>query len=180
MSLPPFVGITLTGPEFTRRIYLNGDVTIRVTGCCIRALIINKLADSISSSSAAVYNEEMGYVSSLFSVESSEFSRWRRPTSVIKLHNVVHLMSSDTESLFTLETPPADVLKMVQQTLEIISSDFTQGGAFNGGDVPMDQVLLLREICSKIANTRPANQPTGEAVGILEQLQQISRQLPTA
>ena len=179
MSLPSFVGITLTGPDFTGRIYFNGDVTIRVTGCCIRALIVNKLADSISSSSAAVYNEEMGCVSSLFGTKPGEFSRWRCPSTVIKLHNLVYFMSvaSDTETLFTLETLPADVLKMVQQTLEIISSDLTQGGVFNGGDVPMDQVLLLREICSKIANTWPANQPT---VVILEQLQQISRQLPTA
>lgn len=175
MPLPSFVGITLTDPEFTRRIHSKGDLTIRVTGRCIQALIVNKLVDSISSSSAA-YGEEMGWVSSLLGTEPDEFSRQRRPTTVTKLHNVINLMSSEIESLFTLETPRADVLKIVQQTLEIISSDLTQGGAFDDGDVPKDQVLLMHNICSKIANNRGANQFTSEAAGILEQLEQISKQ----
>ena len=179
MPLPSFVSITLTNPEFTRRIHSKGDLTTRVTGRCVQALIVKKLADSISSS-GGVCDVEMGWVSSLLQIEPAEYSRWRRPSPVLKLHNVVSLMSSEIETLFTLETSPADVLKIVQQTLEIISSDLTQGGAFNDGDLPMDQVLLLREICLKIANKRPVNQFTGEAADILERLQQISESLSAA
>jgi hypothetical protein len=134
----------------------------------------------ISFSSGRVYNEELRCVSSLLDIEPGEFSRWPRPSAVIKLQNIISLVSGEIESLFTLETPLVDALKIVQQTLDITSLSLTLGGAFNGGDLPVDQVLLLREICSKIANTLPSNQFTDEAAGILEQLEQISKQLPTA
>jgi hypothetical protein len=154
-----------------------------VTGLCVRALIVNKLVDDfqsrISFSSGRVYDPELRCVSSLLDMEPGEFSRWPRPSAALKLQNVISLVSGKIEALFILETQPVDLLKIVQQTLDIISSDLTLGGAFDGGDLPVDQVVLLREICSKIASMRPSSQFTDVAVGILEQLQQISKQLPT-
>jgi len=43
----------------------------------------------------------------------------------------------------------------------------------------MNQVLSVREICSKIANAQPANRFRDQTTKILDQLQQISKQLPT-
>ncbi|KAN0137384.1 hypothetical protein V8E53_004829 [Lactarius tabidus] len=157
--LPSFVRITLASSRFIRRIRAEGDITTRVTGRCVRALIVNKLVDDfqsrISFSSGRVYDPELRCVSSLLDMEPGEFSRWPRPSAALKLQNVISL------------------------TLDIISSDLTLGGAFDGGDLPVDQVVLLREICSKIASMRTSNQFTDVAVDILEKLQQISKQLPT-
>ena len=159
------------------------DLTTRVTGRCVRVLIVNTLTNSfrtrISFSSDGTYDEELRRISSLLITEPGEFSRWPSPSPAIELQNIVSLMSGEIEALFTSGTPPPNVLLIVQQTLDIICPDLLLRSAFDGGDLPMDQVLQLREICSKIANARPANRFSDETGGILERLQQISKQLPT-
>ena len=167
---------------FTQCIHTEMNLTTRVTGRCVRVLIVNTLANSsrtrISFSSDGTYDEELRRVSSLLVTEPSEFSRWPSPSPAIELQNIVSLMSGEIEALFTSGTPPPNVLLIVQQTLDIIYPDLLRS-AFDGGDLPMDQVLQLREICSKIVNARPANRFSDETVGILERLQQISKQLHT-
>ena len=183
VPLPPLVYTTLTGPTFTRCIQGERDLTARVTGRCVRVLIVNTLANSfrprISLSSDGVHDEELRRVSSLLDTEPSQFSRWHSPFAVIELQNVVSLMSGEIEALFTSGPPPPNVLLIVQQTLDIICPDLVLRSVFYSGDLPMDQVLQLREICSKIANARPANRFRDETLGILERLQQISKQLST-
>ena len=182
MPLPSFVRITLASPEFTGRIHTERDLSTRVTGCCACALIVNQLVDDLQSHisfSNGVYDATLACIASILGTEPGEFSRCPRPSAVIKLQNVVSLVSGEIEALFTLETTPTDELHMVQETLNIICSDLVLGGAFASGDLPMDQVSLLREIYSKIANAQPANRFGDQTVGILDQLQQISKQLPT-
>jgi hypothetical protein len=182
VPFPSFVHVTLTSLEFTRRIQAERDLTTCVAGRCACALIINKLVDdfqSRTSFSGGVYDAEIASISSLLGTEPGEFYRWSRPSAVIKLQNVVSLLSGDIEALFSSGTAPADVLHIVQQTLDVICSDLVLGGVFTSEDVPMEHVLLLRKICSKIANARPANRFGDQTVAILEQLQQIFQRLPT-
>jgi hypothetical protein len=185
VHLPSFVRITLAKPEFTRRIQTERDLAARVTGRCACALIVNKLVDDFPSRISfgnGVYNEELACISSLLGTVPGKFSRWPRPPAVIKLQNVVTLVSGEIEALLSSEQTPTDTLHTVQQTLNVICSDLVFGGVFAVGDLPMDQVSLLREICSRIANARPANYLfiMDETAEILGQLQQISKQLPTA
>jgi hypothetical protein len=182
VPLPPSARITLTSPELTQRIRTEEDITIRVTGRCVQALIVNELAGSfqprISFRDGVHYDAELACMLSLLDTEPDEFLRWPRPSAVIKLQNFISLMSSEIGDLFTSWTAPADVMQIVQQTLHITCSDPVRG-VFSGEDLPMDQALLLRNVCWKIANTRPANRFRDETVGLLERLQLISKQLPT-
>ncbi|KAI9435903.1 hypothetical protein BJY52DRAFT_1330260 [Lactarius psammicola] len=181
MPLPSFVLIALTNSEITGRIHTESDLAARVTGRCIWALIVYKLMDDFrphSSSGGGVYGAELERISSVLGTRPNEFLRWPRPSAVIKLMNVISLVSGEIEPLFTSVPTPIDVLNMVQQTINIISPELILGGAFACGDLPMDQVLLLRETCSKIANAHAADLSGGQTAEILHQLRQISKQLP--
>ncbi|KAI9447508.1 hypothetical protein H4582DRAFT_1894301 [Lactarius indigo] len=211
MPLPSFVRITLANPGITWRTGAARDVGARVIGRCFGALIINKLVDDFkprTSLSSGVYDAELACISSILDTRPGEILRWPQPSAVIKLLNVVSLMSGEIEILITSgiyagiyasptpgspwstpgtpygtrqrSTPmPVDILNIVQQTINIISPDLVLGGAFAWGDLPMDQVSQLREICSKIADARPDNRFKKQTMGILDQLQQISKRLPT-
>jgi hypothetical protein len=181
VPLPSFVRTTFASPEFSRRINAEGDITTRVTGRCVRALIVNKLVGDFQlciSFTSGAYDTELACISSLLDTEPGEFSRCPRPSAVIKLQNVVYLLSGEVVDLFTSGAPPADLIQIVQQTLDDICSDLVRD-KFAGGELPMNQVLLLREICSKIANARLVSRFRDETVGLLERLQLISKQLPT-
>ncbi|KAH9029493.1 hypothetical protein EDB85DRAFT_1966250 [Lactarius pseudohatsudake] len=196
MPLPSFVRITLASPGITWRIHTARGVSARVTGRCFGALIVNKLVDdfeSRTSFSSGVYDAELACISSILDTRPGEILRWPQPSAVIKLLNVVSLMSGEIETLITSapasppgwqpvpapEPMPVDMLNIIQQTINIISPDLVLGGAFAWGDLPMDQVSLLHEICSKIANAQPDNRFRKQTMGILDQLQQISKRLPT-
>ncbi len=182
VPLPSFVRITLAKPEITQRIHTGRDLAARVTRRCFGALIVNKLVDDFKSPisfSSDVYDAELACISSILGTRPGDVLRWPRPSAVIKLLNVVSLMSGEIETLFTSGPTPVDMLNIVQQTINIISPGLVLGGAFACGDLPMDQVLLLRKICLKIANAQRANRFKDQTVGILDQLQQISKQLPT-
>jgi hypothetical protein len=143
---------------------------------------VNKLVDDFQSRTSFIggaYAAELARISSLLGTELGEFSRWSRPSAVIKLQNVVSLVSGEIEDLFTSSTAAAGGTQIVQQTLDDICSDLILRSAFGAGDLHMSQVSLLRDMCSKIANTRPANRFRDETVGLLQRLQQISKQLPT-
>ncbi|KAH9012758.1 hypothetical protein EDB85DRAFT_1900122 [Lactarius pseudohatsudake] len=163
--LPSFVRITLANPGITRRIHTAKDTNARVTGRCFGALIVNKLVDdfkSRTSFSSGVYDAELACISSILGTEPGKILRWPHPSAVIKLMNVVSLMLGEIETLITSgEMPggatsgwatmvPVDMLNIVQQTISIITPDLVLGGAFACGDLPMDQVSLLREMLSEV------------------------------
>ena len=182
MPLPSFVRITLASPELTRCLHAKRRLNARVTIRCVQALIVNKLVDDFQSPNSfncVDYNAVLAWISSLLGTEPGEFTRWPHPSAVIKLRNVISLVSGEIEDLFTSGTPPANIRHIVQQTLDITCLDLVLRGVYNGGDLPMDQVLLFRKLCSRIANARPVNRFRDATVGILERLEQISKQSPT-
>ncbi|KAH9056346.1 hypothetical protein EDB87DRAFT_1637418 [Lactarius vividus] len=181
VPLPFFVRTTVASSEITRRIHTESDLTARVTGRCACALIVNKLVDDFQSRMSfgnGAYDSGLACISSILGTDPVQFLRWPRPSVVIKIHNVVSLMSGEIEALFTSGATPADVLDIVQQTLDFICSELVLAGVFAGGDLPMDQVLSLREICFKIANAKPTDLFRNQTMGILDQLQKISKQIP--
>ena len=183
VPLPSFVRITLLHGNLTQMIRVWKDNgAAYVTGGCACALLVNKLVDDFQSrisSDNGVYDAELAFVSSIIRTEPSGYSRWLRPSVVIKLQNVVTL-SDEIERFLVQGTLPADVLHAVQRTLKIICSDLAICGVFAIGDLPMDQVSMLRDICSRIANARPPKTRfQNETVEILGHLEQISKQLPT-
>ncbi|KAF8257656.1 hypothetical protein EI94DRAFT_1920308, partial [Lactarius quietus] len=173
VPLPSFVRITLASPEFTRRIHAERDLTARVTGRCAYALVVNKLVDDLQSRTSlrnGVYDAELASISSIIGTDPSELLLWPRPSTAIKLQNVVFLMSGEIEALFSSsETASVDVLHIVRQTLNVICSDLVLGGAFAGGDLPR----------IRIANARAVNRFNDHTVEILDRLQQITNQLST-
>ncbi|KAI9432572.1 hypothetical protein H4582DRAFT_2132112 [Lactarius indigo] len=191
VPLPSSVRIALANPEITRGYRTTWDINARVAGPCFGALIVNKLVDdfqSRASFSSGVYDAELACISSILDTRPGEILRWPNPSAVIKLLNVVSLMSGEIETVLTSgPTPPVsmsvlrtpvDMLNIIQQTINIISRDLILGGVFTHGDLPMDQVSLLRKICSKIANAQRENRFRDQTMGVLDQLQQISKQLP--
>jgi hypothetical protein len=184
--LPSLVRVTLVNTELTLPIR-TGEASgraARVTGGCACALVVNKLVDDFQSrisSGNGVHDAELASISSILLTAPGDYSKWPRPSVVIKFQNVVTLVSGEIEALLTSEgeTSLADVLHTVQQTLKIICSDLVQCGVFAVGDLPIKQVPMLRNSCSRIENALGADEFENERVEILGQLQQISKQLPT-
>ncbi len=108
VPLPSFVHITLASPKITRRLRTKmGDLTDRVIRCCVLALIVNKLADDFQSHisfGGGLYDAELACISSILSTEPSEFLHRPRPSAVVKLQNVVSLVSGEIKTLFTSGT----------------------------------------------------------------------------
>ena len=181
IAVPLSAFFRIVGPKFTRRIHAERDITTRVTGRCLQALIVNKFLGDFQSEiyDGRIYNSEISlFLLSLVGInlELGEYTCWSRPSAVLKLRNIISLMSDEIEVLFTSGTPSA--LQIVQETLDIICPDLVRG-VFSGEDLPVDEVLPLRDICSRIANTRPTNRFRDETVGMLAQLEQILKQPPT-
>ena len=138
MPLPSFVHITLASPKIQRRLRTKqGDLTDRVIRRCVLALIVNKLVDDFQSHisfGGGLYDAELACISSILGTDPGEFLRRPRPSAVVKLQNVVSLVSGEIKALFTSGTTgtPTDVLHIVQQTLNIICSELVLGGVFAG------------------------------------------------
>ncbi len=122
VPLPSYVCIAFTNPEMTRRIREEQDLTVRVIGRCVEALVVNKLAADINSRdvSESVTDDELACLSAILGSKSDDVMLWLDHPGAIEFTNMVFLALDDFYS-FTLETVPSYVLDVVQQTFSALS-----------------------------------------------------------
>lgn len=85
-------------------------------GCCVKALVVKKLAADINSRNAPVGDDELACLTAILGTKIP----WRRQPGAIGLAGVISLVSDVVRSLVTNQLP-SDALDVVQQTLDLIS-----------------------------------------------------------
>ncbi len=125
VPLPSYVCIAFANPEMTRRIREERDLTVRVIGRCVEALVLNKLATDINSRdinsrNVLVTNDELACLSAILGTKSHDVMLLLNHLGAIEFTKMVFLTLDDFYS-FALETVPAYVLGVVQQTSSALS-----------------------------------------------------------
>jgi hypothetical protein len=128
VHLPSYIYSAFSDPVVTRHIHQEGDLTIRVMGHCIRALVINKLAVNIKS--YPVTDPELACLSAILDTESHDVKLCLSQSGAVELVN----MASPTRPNICSAGVPSDIQDVVQQTFGILSMDQadTLVNAFNG------------------------------------------------
>jgi len=146
--LPPYFPLMLSSPEITHHLQTEQDPVARLTGCCFGALIVSKLVVALKSPisfSGHVDNAELACISAILGIGHREDLLLPHQLRVINFRNVVSLMSSEIDILFTTEGMPADMLDIAQDTFHILANCLCDN-RFGFEGVPMDQRELLLDI----------------------------------
>jgi hypothetical protein len=118
-SLPSFNCFTFIDPETIRRIQEQHDLTVRVMGRCVQALVVNKLAADIKSRSIAVSNDELACLSAILDIKSQDLMLLLSHPGAIELTNMIFLALDNFD--FASTRIFSDVPDMLQETLGILS-----------------------------------------------------------
>jgi hypothetical protein len=131
---PSFNSFALTNPEMIRRIHEQHDLTVRVIGRCVQALVVNKLAVDIKSRSITVSNDELACLSAILGMKSHDAMLLLSHPGAIEFTNMIFLAldNFDTTSTRIL----SDVPDVVQETLGILSRALP---ADLNAAIPLDQ-----------------------------------------
>ncbi|KAI9447554.1 hypothetical protein H4582DRAFT_8940 [Lactarius indigo] len=173
-SLPSYFPLVLVRPEVIRHFQTEQDPVSRITGCCFWALVVSKLVDVLESPislSGDVPNAELACISVILGAEYHEVLLSPRQLYVINLRNVVSVMSGEIDT-FTTGRIPADMLKITQDTLEILVSRLHVSMFVPA--MPTVQWFLLQDIFSDLSAL--TDQPKNKTVKAL--LDQILEKLP--
>ena len=118
----PSYAFAFTIPEMTRRIREEPDLAVRVVGCCVGALVVNKLATDINSVACndPVKESELACLSAILGTKSDDVMRLLRHPGAIEFTNIVFLAWAISRFSASARVP-SDVPKMVQETFVILS-----------------------------------------------------------
>ncbi|KAF8269068.1 hypothetical protein EI94DRAFT_1047295 [Lactarius quietus] len=176
--LPSYFPLVLARPEITQYILTEKDITIRITGCCFGALIASKLVDALEppiSLSGPKRDAEMACISAILGTGvTGHHDGLLSPYQLhlINFRNVVSLISSEIDTLFTSEGRPADLLIIAQDTLYVIANSL-RDSVFVLGGLPKDQGRLLQEMYSDVEHALSSEQLKDETLKTLERLREI-------
>ncbi|KAI9428819.1 hypothetical protein H4582DRAFT_453563 [Lactarius indigo] len=151
VSLPSYICIAFSNPETIRLVREERDFSIRVTGRCAEALVVNKLATDITSRTGPVSAEELACVSAILGAGSHDVELLLSQPDAVPIANMISLTFGEIDNLVT-DTVPSDVLDVVRQTLAIFSQAIpVQENAedrtiaiINGSDGKFEHMLLSR------------------------------------
>ncbi|KAN0133856.1 hypothetical protein V8E53_008351 [Lactarius tabidus] len=176
--LPPYFPLVLASPGVTRYFHTERDLVARITGSCFGALIASKLVDSLRRGSHIPFSNhaniaELACISAILNRDHLPLPHLLH---VINLRNVVSLMSSVINTLFTAAGMPTDVLSITQDTLYILANRLRDSMVVFG-DVPMHQQGLLWEIHSEVVTALRSEWRKGQTVKTLDRLWRIMEKL---
>ncbi|KAF8263552.1 hypothetical protein EI94DRAFT_1740621 [Lactarius quietus] len=116
VPLPSQICTAFSDPEIRRHIYEHPDLTVRVTGHCVRVMVVIKLAADINSRTDPISDAELACLSTILDIESRDVKFFLSQPSAITLANMISFMF-DEISILVNSTVPPDVLDLVQKTL---------------------------------------------------------------
>ena len=122
VPLPPYLCIAFSSPEMTGRMREERDLTVRVIGRCIEALVVCKLTADIKSRTGNAYprSHELACLSGILGTDCGNINAFFKYAGAIEFTNMVFLALDDIYS-FTLETMPLYAVEMVQETFNSLS-----------------------------------------------------------
>ena len=134
--------ITLTNPEMIHRINEQHDLTVRMIGRCVEALVVNKLAADIKSRGIPICNSELACLSAILGTKSHDVMLLLNHPGAIEFTNMTFLALDNFDSASARVSP--DVLDVVQETFGIISRALP---ADLNVAMPLDQTYTRMNIC---------------------------------
>jgi hypothetical protein len=117
VPLPPHIRMAFSDPEVTRYMRKHPDITVRVIGHCVGALVVTKLAATINSCTDPITDEELACLSASLGPESCDETLFLRQPGIVAHMNMISL----TFNTLVADIIPPDVLDLVQQTFGILS-----------------------------------------------------------
>ncbi|KAH9071586.1 hypothetical protein EDB83DRAFT_258952 [Lactarius deliciosus] len=139
VPLPSYVRVAFTNQEMTRRIREEHDLTIRVIGRCVEALVVNKLVADINLRNVSVTNDELACLSAILGTKSHDVMILLSHPGAIEFTMMVFLALDNFYSP-TPEKVRPDVLDVVQQTFGILLQALP---AESNATTPLDQTDTL-------------------------------------
>jgi hypothetical protein len=136
MPLPSFSCVALTDPEMVRRIHEQHDLTVRVLGRCVEALVVNKLAADIKSRNHQVTGDELACLSAILGTKSHDVMLLLNHPGAIELTNMIFLALDNFDSASA--RVPEDLPGVVQETFGILSQARALPTDLNAA-MPLDQ-----------------------------------------
>ena len=118
-TLLPSFNFALTNPEMIRRIHEKHDLTVRVIGRCVQALVVNKLATDFKSRSITVSDDELVCLSDILGIKSHDAMLLLSHPGAIEFTNIIFLALDHFVCGSTRIS--SDVPDVLQETLGILS-----------------------------------------------------------
>ncbi|KAF8261210.1 hypothetical protein EI94DRAFT_1726177 [Lactarius quietus] len=204
--LSSYFSCMYSSPEITRHLHTEPDPVARITGHCFGALIVTKLLAGQSrpiSLSGGDRNPGLACILAILGTESEELvSRHklriinlrndplsklsldcllRYQLRIINLRTVVSAMSGEVDK-FAEARMPADLLKIAQDTLNILADDLCGPNERQWWDLLWDQKKVVRKFHLDVVDALPSDEShqfKNETVKTLARLRQIlERPLP--
>ncbi|KAH9056368.1 hypothetical protein EDB87DRAFT_1238863 [Lactarius vividus] len=139
VSLPSYVCNAFANPEMTRRIHQDADLSTRMIGRCIAALVVNKLTRDAMSHTVPVSVAELACLSGILGTEIHDIRLCLSQPGTIELVNLAFLALGDVSSLRVDQILP-DTRSVLQQTFDILSQALLARG---NAELPLDQTIAL-------------------------------------
>jgi hypothetical protein len=117
--LPSYVYVAFTNSVMAQGIREHHDLTVRVLGRCVGALVASKLAADINSGYVSVGDDELACISAILGTTSDDVVLLLRHPGAIELTNIVFLTSTNNDSASA--RVPSEVLDVVRWTFNILS-----------------------------------------------------------
>jgi len=121
IPLPSYIYIAFTHPDINRRIRERYDRAVYVISRCVSALVVNKLAADINARTPPVNDAELACLSAVLGTNSQEVTLFLSHPGAIQFANMLFLASDNIYGSSSW-SPTSDVLDMVRQTFDILST----------------------------------------------------------
>jgi hypothetical protein len=119
--LPSSVYVVFTNSVMTQGIREHHDLTVRVIGRCVGALVASKLAADINSGYVSAGDDELACISAILGTTSNDVVLLLRHPGAIELTNIVFLASANNDTASARVS--SEVLDVVQQAFGVLSQE---------------------------------------------------------
>ena len=120
VHLPAYTYVTFSTSEVASFLQKHPDLTIRVVGRCVRALVANKLAADINTYTRPVNDEELACLSAILGTDNQDITHLLTHPGAVQFANIAFLMMDDIYNDDS-QGPTVGALDVVRQTFGILS-----------------------------------------------------------
>ena len=169
VPLPSYICAAFT-PEMICGIQRQHDLSVRLLGRCVWALVVSKLAANLNSLNNSIKDVELECLSAIFGDEGHSMELLLRRPGAVALSDFISLVF-DEVGTWGMDTISSDVLDVVQKTLPILSRALSAQeraelqleqtiAIFNGsngkfGHILVPRLLELINTCIRETSLRP-------------------------
>jgi hypothetical protein len=119
VPLPSYIFVAFANPAMSRRIHEERDLAVHAISRCVKALVVNNMAN-IKSRNAPVSDDQLACLSTILGTERDDVELLLRLPGAIEFTNMVFLALGDLYSSASASVS-LDVPDVVNKTFDILS-----------------------------------------------------------